>query len=93
VYIGLTRGEGSLQRGRGRCAPMLLRAWALGRLGPNLKPGTVCVSGMKGLRKGTNTSPASRAGTDFPTNVQAVSWAVRYVNTHRLRFQVRARPS
>ena len=68
----------------------------LGRSGPNLKPGTVRVCGMRGLRKGMNTaqhppSPASRAWTDPPTNVQAVSRAVRYVNTHRLRFQIRAR--
>jgi len=67
----------------------------LGRSGPNLKPGTVCVCG---LRNGMNTtqrppSPASRAGTDPPTNVQAVSRAVRYVNTHRPRFQIRARSS
>jgi len=52
---------------------------------------------MKGLRKGTNTtqhppSPASRAGADLPTNVQDVSRAVSNVNTHRPRFQVRARP-
>jgi len=38
-------------------------------------------------------SPAPRAGTNLPTNVQAVSRAVSYVNTHRPRFQVRARPS
>ena len=38
-------------------------------------------------------SPASRAGTDLPTNVEAVSRAVSYVNTHRIRLQVRARPS
>jgi len=38
-------------------------------------------------------SPASRVGTDLPTNVQAISRAVRCVNTHRPRFQVRARPS
>jgi len=52
----------------------------------------------EGLEKGMNTtpqlpSPASRAGTDLPTNVQAVSRAVSYVNSHRPRFQVRARPS
>ena len=29
-------------------------------------------------------SPASRAGADLPTNVQAI----RYINTHRPRFQV-----
>jgi len=66
--------------------------------GPNLTPGTVCVCGINGLRKGMHTtqhplSPASRAGTDLPTNVQAVSRAVRYVHTHGSRFQVRARPS
>ena len=38
-------------------------------------------------------SAASRAGTDLTTNVQAVSRAVSYVNTHRPRFQVRARAS
>jgi len=38
-------------------------------------------------------SPACRAGTDLPTNVQDVSRAVSHVNTHRPRFQVRARPS
>ena len=64
-----------------------------GRSGPNLKPGTVCVCGISGLRNGMNTtphppSPASRAGTNLPKNVQAVSW-----DTHRPRFQVRARPS
>ena len=73
-------------------------ALQLGSSGPNLEPGTVCVCGMNGLRKGMNNtqhppSPASRAGTDLPTNVQAVSQAVSYVNTHRPRFQVRARPS
>jgi len=42
----------------------------LGRLGLNLKPGTVCVFGMKGLRKGTKTtqhppkSPADTAWTE-----------------------------
>jgi len=71
---------------------------SLGSSGPNLKPGTLCVCCMNGLRRGMNTtqhppSPASRAGTDLPTNVQAVSRAVSYVNTHRLRFQVRARTS
>jgi len=70
----------------------------LGRLGPNLKPGTVCVCCMKGLRKGMNTtqhppSPAFRAWTDPPTNEQAVSRAVRYVNTHRPRVQIKTRPS
>ena len=70
---------------------------ARGRSGPNLQPGTVCVCGMKGLRKGMHTtqhppSPTSRAGTDLSTNVQAGSRAVSYVNTHRPRFQVRARP-
>ena len=81
-------------------SPFMLSAdWRrLGRSGSNLKPGTVCVCAMSGLRKGINTtqylpSPASRAGTDLPTNVQAVSRAVRYVNTRRPRFQVRARPS
>ena len=54
--------------------------------------------GMSGLRNGMNTtqlppSPASRAGTDLPTNGQAVSRAVHYVNTHRPKFQVRPRPS
>ena len=38
-------------------------------------------------------SPASRAGTDPPTDVQAVSRAVCYANTHGPRFQMRARPS
>ena len=64
---------------------------------PNLKPGTVCVWGMSGLRNGMDTtqhppSPASRAGTDSPTNVQAVSRAVSNANTHLSRFQIRARP-
>ena len=31
-------------------------AKALGRLGPNLKHGTVCICGMNGLRKGKNTT-------------------------------------
>jgi len=70
----------------------------VGRSGPNLKPGTVCVCGMSGLRRGIHTtqhppSPASGAGTDLSTNVQAVLQAVRCVHTHRHRFQVRARPS
>ena len=48
----------------------------IGKLGPNLKPGTVRVCGMRGLRKGMNTtqhlpSPGSRAWIDPPTNVQA----------------------
>ena len=30
------------------------RLFGLGRSGPNLKPGTVCVCGMHGLRKGMN---------------------------------------
>jgi len=73
-------------------------AAALGRSGPNLQPGTVYVCGMNGLRKGMNTtqhppSPASRAGADLPTNVEAVSPAVSYVNTHRPRFQARALPA
>jgi len=39
-------------------------------------------------------SPASRAGNDLPTNLQAVLRAVRCcVNTNCPRFQVRARPS
>jgi len=41
----------------------------------------------------TPTVSGFRAATDLPTNVQAVSRAVGYVNTHRPRFQVRARPS
>jgi len=70
----------------------------VGRSGPNLKPGTGCVCGMNSLPKGMNTtayplSPASRAGADLPTNVQAVSRAVSKVDTHRPRFQVRAQPS
>jgi len=70
----------------------------VGRSGPNLQPKTVCVCGIGGLRKGMHTtqhppSSASRAWTDPPTNVQAVSRAVRYANTHRPRFQIRARPS
>jgi len=70
----------------------------LGRSGPNLKPGTVCVCGMNGSRKGMHTtqhppSPASRAGTDLPTNVQAVSRAVSSIDTHCPKFHVRARPS
>jgi len=53
----------------------------IGRWGLNLKPGTVCVCGMNALRNGMHTtyrppSPASRAGTELPTNVQAVSRAV-----------------
>jgi len=35
-------------------------------------------------------SPTFRAGTDLPTNVQAISRAVSYVNMHRPRFQVMA---
>ena len=38
-------------------------------------------------------SPASRARTDLPTNDEAVSRAISYVNARRPRFQVRARPS
>jgi len=72
--------------------------YTIGRSVPDLKPGTVRVCGMRGLKKGMHTSqhpppPASRAWTDPPINVQAVSRAVRYVNTHRPRFQIRARPS
>jgi len=70
----------------------------LGRSGPNLKPGTVCVCGMNSLKRGTRTTQhppfsASRAGADLPTNVQAVSRAVGYVNRHCPRFQVRTRSS
>ena len=81
------------------CLMQYKKRLLLGRSGPNLKPGTVRVCGMRGLRKGMHTTtqhppfPASRAWTDPPTNVQAVSRAVRYVNTHRPRFQVSARPS
>jgi len=69
---------------------------SLGRLDPNLKPGTLCVH--KRLNKRHShylhpPAPASRAGTDLSTDVQAVSRAVSYGNTQRLRFQVRARPS
>jgi len=58
----------------------------IGRSGLNLKPGTVCVCGTSDLRKGMNTtehppSPASRAFTDPPTNVHAVSRAICYVHT------------
>ena len=74
------------------CAPVL------GRSGPNLKSETVCVCGVNGLRNGMNTTkhpppPASRAETDLSTNVQAVSRAASYVNTHRPGLYVRARPS
>ena len=60
----------------------------VGSSGPNLKPVTVRVCGMRGLSKGMHTtqhppSPASRAWTDFPTNVHAVPRAVSHVNTHR----------
>jgi len=69
----------------------------VGRSGPNPKPGTVCVCGMSGLRKGINTTQHTVSGfqgRDRPsTDVQAVSRAVCYVNTHRPRFQVRAQPS
>jgi len=51
---------------------------------------TPTVSGIQG---GDPPSPASRAGTGLPTNVQAVSRAVRHVNTHHPWFQIRARPS
>jgi len=88
---------------RGRRQPGITHACLghphqVGWPGPNLKPGTVCVCGMSSLRNGMNTSqhppsPASRAGNDPPANVQAVSRAVPYVNTHRPRFQVRTRPS
>jgi len=69
----------------------------IGRSDPNLKPGTVCVCGMNGLRQGMDTtqhppSPASRAGTDLSTNVQAISRAVSYVHTHRPIFQVSPPP-
>jgi len=42
----------------------------IGRSDPNLKPGTVCVCGRNGLRKGMHAtqhapSPASRAGPTF----------------------------
>jgi len=70
----------------------------VGRSAPNLKRGTVCVCGMSGLRNGMNTtqhlpSPASRAEINPPTNGQVVSRAIWYANTHRPRFQIRARPS
>ena len=68
--------------------------YAVGRSGPNLKPGTVCVCGMNGMNTAQHPpSPAARAGPDLPTNVQAVSRAVSDVNTHQPRFQIRARPS
>jgi len=80
----------------GKNTPVLLLL--LGSSGPNLKPGTLCVCGMHGLRQGMHItlhppSPTSRAGTDLPTDVQTVSRAVSCVSTHRPRFQVRARPS
>ena len=31
-------------------------SWGVGRPGPNLKSGTVCVCGMNGSRKGINTT-------------------------------------
>jgi len=34
----------------------LIEVRCLGRLGPNLKPGTLCVCGMSGLRKGMDTT-------------------------------------
>jgi len=90
-----------LHRAAGRVNPTLvigLTSVHVERLGPNLKPGTVCVCGMSGLRKGMHTtqhppSPAFRAEPDRPTNAEAVSRAVNDVNNHRPRFQVRARPS
>jgi len=59
------------------------------RVNPNLKPGTVCVFRMNGVRTGMHTtehppSPASRAGTDLPTTVQAVARAVSYVIDYRI---------
>ena len=70
----------------------------LWRSGPNPIPGKACVCGMNGFIKGMSTtqhppSPGPRSEIDLPTSVQAVSRAVSYVNTHRPRFQVRARPS
>ena len=70
----------------------------LRNVGPyNLKPGAVCVCGMSGLRNArtlpTPTGSGSRAGPDLPTNVEADSRAVSYVNTHRPRFHVRVRHS
>ena len=103
LYRALPPPSGIACRSAGRSKPQHpscitryppLRYRALGRSGPNLKPGTVCVCGMSGLRKGMNTaqhspSPGSRPGTDLPSHVQAVSRAVSYVHTHRPRFQVR----
>jgi len=92
--VCLTIWNGALARGRG--ADMVNKR--LERSGPNLKPETVCVYGMNLLKKSLKTtqhspSPAFRAEVDLPTNVQAVSRAVSYVNTHCPRFQVRVRPS
>jgi len=86
------------RRGGGRGEASYRGTEEVGRSGPTLKPGTVCVCCMNGLRKGMHTiwhplSPACKAGTDLPTNVQAVPRAVSYVITHRPRFQVRTRPS
>ena len=77
---------------------LTLPVYCVGRSGPHLKPGTVCVCGMNGLGNGMYTtqhpqSLAFRAGADLPINVQAVSRDVSYVNTHRPRFQVGAHPS
>jgi len=62
------------------------------KVGPNLKPGTACVCGINGLRRGMHTiqhppSPAPRAETDLPTHLQAVFRAVGYVNTHQSQVQ------
>jgi len=46
-----------------------------------------------GIDEKRPTEKFVRTGANLPTNVQAVSPAVSYVNTHRPRFQVRARPS
>ena len=40
------------------------------------------------MQEGLTLNPP-RARTDLPTNVQAASRAVRYVNTHRPRSQLR----
>jgi hypothetical protein len=87
AYVGSMRSDAYKHDGRG-----------LGRSGPNLEPGTVRVYVINGLIHGLNTtehppSPGYRAGPDLPTNVQAVSRAVSYVNTHRPRSQVRVNPT
>ena len=90
---GTCSGWVSYRGGESAC-----EARRLGRSDPHLEPGMMRVYVTNGMRNclniGRRVGPCPRTHRRWVLGgVHAVSRAVNYINTHRPRFQVRARPS